>query len=94
MSAATDTLLKADDKDALSVAMPYLNLCASVISGAFLINSVLNGAKAGDELTASMASLARYHAVAIMPEAEALRGQIQAGASAVFDFPESQLADL
>lgn len=94
MSAATDTLLKADDKDALSVAMPYLNLCASVISGAFLIKSVLNGAKAGDGLTASMASLARYHAVAIMPEAEALRGQIQAGASAVFDFPESQLADL
>jgi alkylation response protein AidB-like acyl-CoA dehydrogenase len=94
MSVATDALLKADDKDALSVAMPYLNLCASVISGAFLIKSVLNGAKAGDELTASMASLARYHAVAIMPEAEALLGQIQAGASAVFDFPESQLADL
>ncbi|WP_416878375.1 acyl-CoA dehydrogenase [Litorimonas sp.] len=94
MSAATDALLKADDKDALSVAMPYLNLCASVISGAFLIKSVLNGAKAGDELTASMASLARYHAVAIMPEAQALLGQIQAGASAVFDFPESQLADL
>ncbi len=94
MSAATDTLLKADDKDALSVAMPYLNLCASVISGAFLIKAVLNGAKAGDELTASMASLARYHTVAIMPEAEALRGQIRAGASVVFDFPESQLADL
>ena len=94
MSAATDTLLKADDKDALSVAMPYLNLCASVISGAFLIKAVLNGAKAGDELTASMASLARYHTVAIMPEAEALRGQIRAGASVVFDFPESHLADL
>jgi alkylation response protein AidB-like acyl-CoA dehydrogenase len=94
MSVATDALLNADDKNALSVAMPYLNLCASVISGAFLIKSVLNGAKAGDELTASMASLARYHAVAIMPEAEALLGQIQAGASAVFDFPESQLADL
>ena len=94
MSSATEVLLSSDDKDALSVAMPYLNLCASVISGAFLLKSVMNGAKAGDELTASMASLACYHAVAIMPEAEALLGQIQAGASAVFDFPESQLADL
>jgi len=94
LSTATNLVLDADDKDALSVAMPYLNLCASVISGAFLLKSVVNGAEAGDELTASMASLARYHAVAIMPEAEGLLGQIQAGASAVFDFPESQLADL
>jgi hypothetical protein len=94
LSTATDIVLGASDKDALSAAMPYLNLCASVISGALLIKSVVKGAEAGDELTASMASLARYHAVAILPEAQASLSQIRAGASALFDFPESQLADL
>lgn len=94
LSTATDVLLGSEDKDALSVATPYLNLCASVISGAFLLKAVVNGEKAGDELTASMASLARYHAVAIMPEADAALAQIRAGAAAIFDFPESQLADL
>lgn len=94
LSTATDFILGSEDKDTLSVAMSYLNLCASVISGAFLLKSVVNGAKAKDGLTPSMASLARYHAVAIMPEADAALAQIRAGASAVFDFPESQLADL
>jgi len=63
MSVATDILLNAKDSDALSVATPYLNLCASVLSGALLIKAVANGLRSGDNLAASMASLARYHAL-------------------------------
>jgi hypothetical protein len=94
LSTATDIILNATEKDALSVAMPYLNLAAQVISGAFLIKSVANGLQAGDELAGSMANLARYHALSIMPQAAAALEQLRAGASIVFDFPEEQLADL
>jgi len=94
LSTATDIVLNASEKDALSVATPYLNLAAHVISGAFLIKSVVNGMNAGDELAGSMATLARYHALSIMPQANASLEQLRAGASIVFDFPEAQLADL
>ena len=91
---ATDILLNADDADALSGATPYLNLVADVISGAFLIRAVANGAIASDPLSENMASLARFHALSIMPRAEAHLGFLRSGAKAVFDFPIEQLADL
>ena len=91
---ATDIMLNADHADALSGATPYLNLVADVISGAYLIKAVANGALAGDELTENMASLARYHALSIMPRAEAHMEFLRNGAKAIFDFPMDQLADL
>ena len=91
---ATDIMLNADEGDALSGATPYLNLVANVISGAYIIRAVANGAAAGDELTENMASLARYHALSIMPQASAQLEFLRNGQKAVFDFPVEQLADL
>lgn len=91
---ATDIMLNADDANALAGATPYLNLVADVISGAFLIKAVANGALAGDALTENMASLARYHALSVMPRADANLNFLRVGAKAVFDFPMDQLADL
>ena len=94
ISTATDILLNAKDEDALSVATPYLNLCANVLSGALLIKAVANGLNAGDIQAGSMASLARYHALSVMPRAASELEFIRAGADPVFDFPVGQLADL
>ena len=94
LSTATDILLNAKDEDALSVATPYLNLCANVLSGALLIKAVANGLKAGDENAKPMASLARYHALSVMPRAASELDFIRAGANPVFDFPTERLADL
>ena len=91
---ATDIMLNADEGDALSGATPYLNLVANVISGAYVIRAVANGAAAGDALTENMASLARYHALSIMPLAEGQLDFLRGGQKAVFDFPMEQLADL
>jgi len=94
LSTATDILLNAKDEDALSVATPYLNLCGDIISGALLIKAVANGLKASDKQTGTMASLARYHALSVMPRAGSQLDFIRAGAEPVFDFPVGQLADL
>jgi len=94
LATATDILLNAKDEDALSVATPYLTLCANVLSGALLIKAVANGLTAGDEHAKPMASLARYHALSVMPRAAAQLDFIRAGANPVFDFPVGQLADL
>jgi len=67
LSTATDIVLNAKDEHALSVATPYLTLCASVLSGALLIKAVANGLSAGDAHAGPMASLARYHALSVMP---------------------------
>ena len=91
---ATDILLNAKEEDALSVATPYLTLCGHVLSGALLIKAVANGLNAGDALAPNMASLARYHALSVMPRAAAQLDFIRAGANSVFDFPVTQLADL
>jgi len=94
LTTATDILLNAKDEDALSVATPYLTLCANVLSGALLIKAVANGVNAGDAHAKPMASLARYHALSVMPRAAAQLDFIRAGADPVFDFPVGQLADL
>jgi len=94
LSTATDILLNANEEDALSVATPYLTLCANVLSGALLIKSVANGLNAGDAHAPNMASLARYHALSVLPRAGAQLEFIRAGAESVFEFPVGQLADL
>ena len=94
MATATDILLNTKDEDALSVATPYLTLCAQILSGALLLKAVANGLSAGDAHAKPMASLARYHALSVMPRAAAQLDFIRAGADPVFDFPVGQLADL
>lgn len=94
LGTATDILLNAKDEDALSVATPYLTLCANVLSGALLMKAVANGLTAGDSHAKPMASLARYHALSVMPRAASQLDFIRAGADPVFDFPVGQLADL
>jgi hypothetical protein len=58
------------------------------------MKAVANGLNAGDENAKPMASLARYHALSVMPRAAAQLDFIRAGANPVFDFPVEQLADL
>ena len=94
LSTATDILLNAKENDALSVASPYLMLCGDILSGALLIKAVANGFNAGDEHAPAMASLARYHALSVMPRAASQLDFIRSGADPVFDFPVAQLADL
>lgn len=94
MTTATDIILNAKDVDALGVATTYLELCAKVIGGSLLARTVARGVIAGDDHSAAMASLARYHALRIMPTADGLLASIRAGADAVYDFPRNQLADL
>lgn len=91
---ATDIILQADEIDALSSATPYLNIVASVISGAFIIKAVVNGAIVGDENTDNMLSLCRYHAKSIMPMAKNSIEFLRSPNKLVFDFPMEQLADL
>jgi len=94
MTTATDIVLNASEVDALGVATPYLELCAKVISGSLLARTVARGLHSEDNQSAAMASLARYHALRIMPGADGLLDAIRAGADPVFDFPRDQLADL
>ena len=94
LSTATDILLNAKDEHALSVATPYLSLCGHILSGALLLKAVANGFASQDEQAGTMATLARYHAVSVMPRAEAQLDLIRIGTNAIFDFPVGQLADL
>ena len=94
METATQIVLKADEKDALAIATPYLNLCGHVISGALLMKAAARGMAANDPLSGNMAQLARYHALSIMPMASEGLDFMQAGAQALFDYPLDQLADL
>lgn len=94
LTTATDIVLNASEVDALGVATTYLELCAKIISGSLLARTVARGVMAGDEHSAAMASLARYHALRIMPTADGLLESIRAGADVVYDFPREQLADL
>ncbi len=91
---ATQIVLKADEKDALAIATPYLNLCGHVISGALLMKAAARGMAANDPFAGNMAQLARYHALSIMPMASEGLDFMQAGAQALFDYPLDQLADL
>ena len=94
LETATDTVLNADELDALAVATNYLQLAGHVISGAFLIKAACLGQKAGDPLAKNMMSLANYHAQVILPEAHAHLEYIRQGAETIFALPLDNLADL
>ncbi len=94
LSTATDIVLNATEVDALAVASTYLDLAAHVISGSLLAKAVARGKHAGDEHAANMATLARYHALRVMPAADGMLEAIRAGADPVFAFPRAQLADV
>ncbi len=94
LSTATDIVLNATEMDALGVASTYLSLAAHVIGGSLLARAVANGVAAGDEHAANMATLARYHALRVMPAAGGMLDAIRAGADPVFAFPRAQLADV
>ncbi len=94
LKTATDIALNADEKHALSVATPYLSLVGDVLSGALLIKAGYQGKGASDPLSEAMLDLARYHAVAILPNAAAQLDAIRHGAAPIFDYPVDRLADL
>ncbi len=91
---ATDMIVAGDDRDVLSVASAYLDLCGDVVSGALLTQAVMNGQKANDPQASAMQDLLKYHALTLLPQAQSKLAQIKAGADAVFTLPVSQLADL
>lgn len=94
LETATDIALNASEKDALAIATDYQSLCADILGGAFLVKAACKGASAGDALSESMRSLARYHAASIMPRATARLEALRQGARPVFDVPMQALADL
>jgi len=94
LKTATDVILNASDKHALSVATNYLNLCGDVISGALLIKATCKGHLSKDPDAEYMQKLAWYHALAVMPHATAQLDFIERGEDPVFDFPQDRLADL
>lgn len=94
LSTATDIILNSTEKDALTVATDYLNICGDILGGAYLIKATCNGLKAGDPLATNMQKLAWFHAVSIMPRATSRLEALRRGAAPVFDFPVEQLADL
>ena len=94
LSTATDIVLNASDVDALSGASAYLELAGHVLAGALLIKATVNGEAAGDPDAEAMGALARYHALAVMPEAASALDYLRRSSSAVFDVPKAALADL
>ncbi len=94
LKAATQTIITANDKDALAVAAAYLDLCGDVISCGLLAKAVINGGNAKDTHAPAMRNLLDYHVLTILPRAESKLAQINAGAQAIFAFPVNQLADL
>lgn len=91
---ATKIVLEANELDVLAVASNYLELAGHVISGGLLIKAACLGTEAGDELAPHMMSLARYHGLVVLPEANSHLNYIKSGATTVFDFPVERLADL
>ncbi len=94
LETATNIVLEASEKDALSIATDYLNLCADILGGAFLIKAACNGEKAQDPLASNMQKLSEFHASTILPQAKSKLATLRAGSGIVFDFPLDHLADL
>ncbi|PHR54497.1 MAG: acyl-CoA dehydrogenase [Robiginitomaculum sp.] len=91
---ATDTILAAEEKDALAGACAYLDLCGDVVSAGLLLKSVVGGIEADDAYAKTMKILLDYHALTILPRAASRLPQIIAGATPIYDFPVNQLEDL
>ncbi|PHS74540.1 MAG: acyl-CoA dehydrogenase [Robiginitomaculum sp.] len=94
MKSATDMILAMSDLDSGAAAVPYLELCGDVISGAFLIKSVLSGIKAGDPQAEAMQKLVWHHSLKYLSKAPSHLEQIKYAAAPVFAYPEDRLADL
>lgn len=94
MEAATEAVIAASETDALGMATPYLALCGHVIAGCLLAKAAAGGLMEDDPRAPSMASLARYHALHVMPAADGLLAAIRAGAEPLFDYPRDRLADI
>eukprot|EP01037_Dinobryon_pediforme_P021543 gene21543-22435_t len=69
--------------EALAVATPYLRLIALAIGGALLVRAAGASLAIGDAGTPGRIALARYFADNLLPEVEALRTVIAAGAASV-----------
>ncbi|MBL4853885.1 MAG: acyl-CoA dehydrogenase family protein [Robiginitomaculum sp.] len=94
MKSATDMVVAMDDIDSHAAAVPYLELCGHVISGALLITSVVSGLKAKDPHAPAMQKLVWYHSLKYLAQAPAHLEQIKYAAAPVFAYPEDRLADL
>ena len=94
MKSATDMILTMSDEDSGAAAVPYLELCGEVISGAFLIKSVLSGIKADDPQADAMQKLAWHHSLKYLSKAPGYLEQIKYAAAPVFAYPKDRLADL
>jgi len=94
MIEATDLVLTMSDEDSGAAAVPYLELCGEVISGALLIKSVVSGIKAGDPQASAMQKLAWHHSLRYLSKAPGYLEQIKYAAAPVFAYPEERLADL
>ena len=91
---ATDMILAMGEVDSGAAAVPYLELCGDVISGALLIKSVVSGLKAKDPYAVSMQKLAWHHSLRYLAKAPGYLEQIKYAAAPVFAYPEDRLADL
>lgn len=90
----TDLILTMNDKDAHAASVPYLNLCAEVISGALLIKSVVSGYKKNMRQAQAMQKLVWHHSLRYLSKAPAWSEQIKYGAAPVFSYPQDRLLDL
>ena len=90
----TDLILTMNDKDAHAASVPYLNLCAEVISGALLIKSAVSGYKKNMRQAQAMQKLVWHHSLRYLSKAPAWSEQIKYGAAPVFSYPQDRLLDL
>ncbi len=94
MKESTDMILTMSDEDSGAAAVPYLDLCGTVISGALLIKSVLSGIKANDPGAEAMQKLVWHHSLKYLSKAPGYLEQIKYASAPVFAYPEDRLADL
>ncbi len=94
MKSATDMIIAMDEVDSHTAAVPYLELCGHVISGALLIKSVVAGLKAKDPHASAMQKLVWHHSLKYLAQAPTHLEQIKYAAAPVFAYPEDRLADL
>lgn len=90
LAEATDFILgasRADRRDALAGATPYLKLAGDVVGGMLLARGVLNAARAGvsDQAATTQEALAGFYAETVLAAAPALAPSIMVGAEALYD---------
>ncbi len=91
---ATDTILAAPEADIQAIAVPYLEMCAEVVAGAFLLGSVVNGLKAGDAAAETVQKLVWYRSESSLARAPQALAQILAGRAPINSVADRHMADL